>query len=248
MKVYLDLVFFLNLFFDYLLLYSTGKLLKEVISIKRILLGSLIGSLTTFLLFVPMNSLIFFITKVIISSCMIIISFGKKSFLKKIGQFYINSIILGGGLYLVDVNHEIDDVFINFIFIIFIGLVLMLVYIKDKKKNDFNNKFIYHTDIYINKKVYTLKSILDTGNSLVDPYKKRSVLIVNSSIKMVLPKKFIYVSYKALNNTGVIKCYIVDKVVINKREFYDCLIGISNDELNIDNVNCILPGKFKEEL
>ena len=83
---------------------------------------------------------------------------------------------------------------------------------------------------------------------MVDPYKKRSVLIVNSSIKMDLGEKFIYVSYKALNNTGVIKCYCVDKVVINNKDFYDCLVGISNDELNINNVNCILPGKFKEEL
>ena len=78
---------------------------------------------------------------------------------------------------------------------------------------------------------------------MVDPISKKSVVLVNLSIDS---DRFIYVPYKALNTTGIIKCIKPDKVIINNHVF-DCLIGISKDKFNLEE-NCILSNKLKEEL
>ena len=83
MKVYLDLVFLLNFFFDFLLLYGTSKVLKERFSIKRLILGSIVASLSIFLLFIKLNSVELFCIKVLISIFIILVTFGKNNFIKK---------------------------------------------------------------------------------------------------------------------------------------------------------------------
>ena len=67
MKIYVDLVLFLNFFFDFLLLLATSLILRRNVNIKRILLGALIGSLSIFLLFVSINSFTLFLIKILIS-------------------------------------------------------------------------------------------------------------------------------------------------------------------------------------
>ena len=104
MKVYLDLVFLLNFFFDFLLLYGTSKVLKERISIKRLILGSIVASLSIFLLFIKLNSVELFCIKVLISIFIILVTFGKNNFVKNISYFYLLSVILGGCLYLFNVS------------------------------------------------------------------------------------------------------------------------------------------------
>ena len=78
MKIYLDLVFFINFMFDFLLLLTVKILLKRQVSGKRILLGSLIGALSILFLFLPLNSITLFLLKVIISLGMTAVAFGIK--------------------------------------------------------------------------------------------------------------------------------------------------------------------------
>ena len=40
----------------------------------------------------------------------------------------------------------------------------------------------------------------------------------------------------------------MDKVIVEEKEFSNCLVGISKDKIVIDGVECILPNIFKEEL
>ena len=51
MTIYLDIVFILNFSFDAFLLFTVAIILKRKTSFKRILLGSLVGSLTIIFLF-----------------------------------------------------------------------------------------------------------------------------------------------------------------------------------------------------
>ena len=52
MKIYLDYVFFINFIFDFILLFTTKVLLKRNVKIKRIILGSFIGTFSIFILFI----------------------------------------------------------------------------------------------------------------------------------------------------------------------------------------------------
>ena len=255
MKIYLDLVFLLNFFFDFLLLYGTSKILKEMVPIKRLVLGSVVASLSVFLLFVKLNSVSLFLIKVIISIGIILTTFGKKNFIKNISYFYLLSIVLGGSLYLLNISFTYrnqgilfinNGLSINFILLIIVSPIIIFCYVKEHilYKNTYGN--IYEVLIIKNNKKYKLMGLLDTGNRLKDPYKGRSVILANNDILM--EGDIVYVPYKALNTTGVIKCYKVDKVLVEEKEFSNCLVGISKDKIAIDGVECILPNIFKEEL
>ena len=109
MKVYLDLVFLLNTAFDFLLLTTTSYLLKRNVKLKRIILGSVIGGLSIFLLFLKLNNFTLFIFKVVISIVMILSTFSFKNFkyfINNLIYLYLSSIVLGGGLYLI--NNEFN--------------------------------------------------------------------------------------------------------------------------------------------
>ena len=60
--------------------------------------------------------------------------------------------------------------------------------------------------------------------------------------------KFFYVPYKALNVERIIPCCKVDRVIIENVIFPKCLIGISKKEFALNDIDCILPNKFKEDL
>ena len=253
MKIYLDIVFLLNFIIDFLILYGVKVVLKEKVKLIRILLGSLVGSLTLIMLFVKINSFILILGKFIISLLIILVSFGKKNFFKNLAYFYLISIILGGSFYLLDITYEEGNLLvfknnylINFIILIFGSILIIFLFVREniKYKEIFSNKYI--VKIYLFKKMYELEGFIDTGNRLTDPYKKRAIILVN--LKLKNKANYIYVPYKALNTSGVIPCLKPDKVIIDDKEFNNCLIGFSKDKFKLDGLSCILPNKFKEDL
>lgn len=230
--------------------------MKERIKFKRLFLGSLVGSISVFLLFLSINNFCLFIIKVIISFFMVFSSFGMKRILKNIGCFYIVSIFLGGFLYLVfdGVNYSNKGILfinngwkINFIVMIIISPIVIWLFVKERiiYRNIYDN--IFSVIIKVDKKIFNLKGMIDTGNQLIDPCTRKSILLLDNNIHINL-KKYFYVPYTALNTSGVIKCIRPDEVVVNDKKFDNCLVGISNDKLNLSSVDCILPNIFKEKL
>ena len=257
MTIYLDLVFFINFFFDFLILFGTKNILKERIKLYRLILGSLLGSLSILFLFLKINSLELFILKILISMLMVLITFGKNNFFKTYLYFYIISIFLGGGMYflnnLFSVKHNgiifiNNGLSINIIVIIIISPFIVYYYVKEnlKYKNNISNCHI--VDIYLNNKKYKLKGYLDTGNTLRDPYKNRSVILLDLTKYKFNNKKYIYVPYKTITETGVIKCFTVDKVIIDNKEFNNLLVGDIKNKFNLNNTDCLLPNIIKEDL
>ena len=73
MTIYLDLVFLINLLMDFYILTGVKFLLKLQTKLIRIILGSLVGSLSLLLLFLKLNTLEINIYKIIISIIMVYI-------------------------------------------------------------------------------------------------------------------------------------------------------------------------------
>ena len=144
MKIYIDLVLFINFFFDFILLYGVKILLKKSTKLYRLLLGSIIGSMSILFLFIPVNSISLFILKLIISIITI------KKLFKKFNYFYfyILSIFLGGVMYLLNDTFSYKNkgiVFfsnglsINLIVMLLISPIIIYFYVKEKKEY----KYIY---------------------------------------------------------------------------------------------------------
>lgn len=256
MKVYLDLVFFINFFFDFLILYATKLVLKETTSCKRIVLGSLFGSLTIFLLFLSLSNFWLLLFKLVISIFIILITFGKSNFFSDFLYFYMISMILGGFLYLCDVNFTYQNqgalfygagLGLNLLAIMILAPIFLYFYVKSYKQSKFQNSLLYSVQIYKDTKVYHLKGMLDTGNQLKDPTTGKCVILLNSNVEIPTSNYF-YVPYKALNTNGLIRCSKVDRVKICDVEFSKCLVGFSETAFSLRGVDCILPSIFKEEL
>lgn len=254
MKIYLDIVFFINFFIDFILLYGTKKILKRNTSLKRLLLGSLIASFTVIYVFLELTSFKLFVYKLIMSILIIITTFGLKNFKQNLLYFYILSIILGGSMYLLDFTKIYKNslfvnnpYILNFILLIVITPIIIKMYINEHKKYKLNISNKYIIEIIINEKIITLEAILDTGNNLLDPYKKRPIILIDKEVELKR-KRPIYVPYKALNTEGIIKCVLPEKVKINNKEFKNCLVGLSKDKFSLNGVSCILPNQFKEDL
>ena len=258
MKIYIDLVLFLNFAFDFILLLSVSTILKRNAKINIIIKGSFIVSLSILLLFININNVTLFIFKLIISVLMIITSFGYKSvryFIKNMTFFYMSSIILGGFLYLLNIEFSYKNeglVFyhnglsINFIMLIILSPIIIYIYIKQCKslKHNYNN--YYKIDIHYKNETKKINSFLDTGNKLVTPYNKSPVILVNKKIFHNIDENYIYVPFNTVNNTGILECIKVDEVIIEGVGIRKNVIVGLTDSIKIDGVDCILHTKLLE--
>lgn len=259
MKIYLDLVIILNIFFDFVLLFSVNYTLKRRTKLIRLILGSIVGSLSIITLFFPLNSLELFLIKFIISIFMILSSFSYKNilyFLKNLFYLYIASIFLGGTLYLLNIQFSYKNngiifyhngLSINIILIIIITPIIICLYLKQNKINKDITSNYYKVDIYLsNKTIIHTAAFLDTGNNLKDPYKQRPIILLNKNL-VKRNYKYLLVPYNSLNNHGILKCIIPKKIIIEGyKEQTNFLVGLSEDNLLIEGAECILNKKLLE--
>lgn len=258
MKIYLDLIYIVNLVFDFVLLFLVSYFLKRRIKIYRILLGSLVGSFSVIFLFLPLSNISLLFLKIFTSILMIVITFGYKNkeyFKKNFIYLYIISIIMGGILYFLiitlkyNTNGLTDNLSLNFIILLIITPILTYLYLKKEKNYKNTYSLIHKIEFNINDEKFIYNAYLDTGNKLCDPYKKRPILLVYDKKLKFSYDDSILVPYKTLEHGGILKCKKINNLKIDDKEIKtNILVGISSDKFNIEGIECILPNIIKEEL
>lgn len=252
MTIYIDLVLFINFTIDFNLLLALNILLKRRKKLRRITIGALFGSLSIFVLFLQINSFTLFLFKLFISTIMILITFGYKNFntfKDNLTYLYVLSIILGGGLYLINnqLGYETNglifisnDYSINLILIIILTPILLYLYLKEMKKIKLNYSKYYQIDIIFDSCILNLTAFLDTGNKLICPITKKPIILVEKNLINIKNKNIIYVPYTSLNNHNLLKCIKPKYIIINNKKIKNVLIGLSDKKFNIPGINCIL--------
>lgn len=239
MKMYIDLFFIFNFIIDFIITLSVSIILKRKSSYIRIILSSLLGGLSSLLLFTSLNKILIEIISIVI---MVVISFGYKGIryvIKNILYMYILSTLLGGIIYLFNIKVS-NNVFFSYLIIIIIVIEVMVLYIKENKKmkNIYNN--YYKVDIYFksNDKL-SLIGFVDTGNNLYDPYKKRPIILISN--KYYRDDNFILVPYHTLSGNGLLKCIKPDIIFIEGIGYKgNVLVGFSDSPNLIDGIDVIL--------
>ena len=239
MRIYIDLFFLFNTIMDIIIITSVSILLKRNTTYKRILISSLLGGLSSLILFTSINRLLLELITIIL---MITIAFKYKNiryFLTNILYTYILSILLGGLIYLFNSKVTLN-IYLNYLVIIILSIEVMTLYIKESKKikNTYNN--YYKVDIYFkDKEKISLIGFLDTGNNLYDPYKKRPIILVDK--KYQKEDKFILVPYHTINGEGLLKCIKPEKVYIEKIGYKtNLLVAFSSSPSTINGVEVLL--------
>ena len=80
MKIYIEAVFILNFLLDFMILYGTKRILKRNNKLIRVVIGSIVGSFTTFLLFISISNLLLLVFKILISILLIGIALSMDTF------------------------------------------------------------------------------------------------------------------------------------------------------------------------
>jgi stage II sporulation protein GA (sporulation sigma-E factor processing peptidase) len=252
----------INLLFDFILLTAVGLVLRRNVSIKKVFLGALVGALSIFLLFISLNSFTLFIYKLVISILMVIVTFGFKDIkytAKNLLFLYTISMILGGFLYYLNIEFSYKNegiiffhngLSINVIVLIIISPVIVYIYIRQALELKNHYAHCYKVDLYFKDgTVKKLNGFLDTGNNLYDPYNNRPIILVDpKEVNFELDEyNTILVPYETIDNHGLLKCIMVDKVyIVGVGEKHNVLVGISKEKIKIEGINCILHSKLLE--
>ena len=261
MKVYLDLIFFINFMFDLLLLMTVSIECKVFSKKRRLLISSFLGSLSTFLLFLPLNNFSLFLFKVVISIIMIFVGFkitSKDLFFSLIKSLYGNSIILGGLIYFLNNQFSYkqkgfifihDGTSLNLIIILISSPIIFYLYHKmvtdEKKKRD----LLHKVSIKCKRGTITTLGFLDTGNNIKDPYKKRGVILISPNEINLSLEESILVPFKTVESNGLLRCIEIDELKIDDNLITKkYLLGISPKKIEIKGANTILPNIIEEEI
>ena len=101
----------------------------------------------------------------------------------------------------------------------------------------------YNVTVYLNSgEILNLKGYMDTGNTLIEPYSNKKVIIINKNVN----ENYYLVPYKTIDNSSLIKCFNPKKVYIDGLgERKDISVGIINKKFN--GYDCLLNYKIMEE-
>lgn len=247
MKIYVDLIFLINYLFDFILLWSVSYILRRNVDWKKIILGAFFGSLSFIFIFISINNMWLFIFKFFLACLMILVSFGYKSFdyfIKNVIYLYLVSMVMGGGIYFLKGNLNI-----SYILILFISLLIYFGYMLCFKNMAIHYANTYKCELfYDDKMVGALNAFLDTGNKLKDPYSNKSIILVRKNVINCDNKRVVYVPYNTLNNHGLLKCLSGYRIMIDKKESDNFLVGLSENELLGDGIDCVISTKLLEGL
>lgn len=254
MTVYADELFFINFIACYALLYFFSSAAEMKRSKPRIFLSAVFGGIIAAIRFCAGNMLmylsvaaellipiiafryislrqicLFILIKYVISGFLILlISFSKST----------NAYIRNGMLYL-NVNYIIFA-------IIWLGMyVLSVITFRILKKR----RRIYTLHIHTRKKLFIIKALYDSGNSLINPYNGKGVIITDLA-ELHPVDSYMLIPFKGLNTHGMLTSFIADEILIEEKNIRlkNTAIAISETKLSkAGRYNALIgPAIFKE--
>ena len=225
MIVYSDVIFLENLIMNFFILYCTAKLTRTIFKYFRIAAGALVGALyVIILMYVPENRVLYSLpAKVVLSVIIIWTSFKVLNFihlLKILAVFYLSSFLFAGaalafsgfssqvgfaagGRIIYAGDYKWSILMFSAIFIFILVKVLKNVYLLKIP----GNKIIKSLKITAGEKQICLDALIDTGNSLTDPFTNYPVIIVEySAIEEFIPQKLKEMMQNDLNEDIIKTC------------------------------------------
>ena len=215
MTVYLDIIFLENLCINCIILLATGIICKNTISITRILLSSLIGSLYAVMLYLSvLPALSGIALKILLSVCMVYIAYnpkGIKHLLKQLVLFYLTSFTFGGVAFALLYFVKPQNILIKNGVLVgtypikivltgsIIGFIIITIAFKSIKKKLTKKDMFCNITIEFEGRFKTLRAMIDTGNLLKEPLSGNPVVVVEKQeLVDIVPIKILEVTEKII--------------------------------------------------
>ena len=228
MSIYLDVLIILNIYVNYFLLKATAKLTHTKLHSSKCVISALVGSIFSLVILLPpLNFFISFNIKLLAATIVVAIAFGisdKKRLIKMTLFFFSINFIFAGVM--LSVYILIQPSFMQFnnsyfyidfslmtliISTIIAYLIVSIIRLLLDRKAAFNEK--YKVIFTANGSTVSLDAIADTGNTLIDVFSGKPVIICNiNQLDKILPKEYKYIF--SSSNIEEIQNYILNHKVL----------------------------------
>lgn len=248
MVIYIDVLLFTNTIINYCILSLTKKYLHLKSKESRLIISSLIASLFTLTVFLPISSTILsMLIKLLCCLSMCIIAFkfiNTATYIKAVCTSFVFTLIFSAVMILfyqlckpenMAIVNDTVYIHVNPLLLIALSVVVysIIFLLQRLLHKDFINTLV-NINLMIDNKVYSCIGKIDTGSSVVEPFSGCPVIITESSVlgDLSLQKPRI-VPYSVLGGEGLLYAVKADKVTIDRKEINkDIYIGIYKGEID----------------
>lgn len=198
MTIYIDIVLIENLIMNYIILYTTGIVLKRKLKHIRLIIGSLLGAIYSIIAYMGIaNIYSTFGFKILLSILIVFISFNPpnvKKMCKDILLFYLISSVFGGVAFsLIYIIKPQNIIMRNGIFSgtypvktialgAIVAFLIIIIGFKIVKKKISEKDMFCQIEIYLNGKQINTNAMIDTGNLLKEPITNIPVIVVEHTL------------------------------------------------------------------
>lgn len=256
MKVYVDIIFFINLICDYFLIDLTNRILCITSPRARIILSAFFGGVMGVLFFIPdfsfLSSVIGGICQASLLGIVAFVPCGIREYLKSVGLMYILSMFFAGVMFF-DMMTAGGGIIKNGIFyyslprmIIISFAVYSVLRLSLTRIRKLVGKKVSGVILEAGDKKVKVKAFVDTGNSLTEPLSKKPVMLIeekvlkelfgegctlNNLIEWVQKDRIRYIPYKTIDKEGVLPGLVLDRVYIDERCIENAVVAVCDGKL-----------------
>ena len=260
--VYVDVLIVLNTLVNYFILLGVRKITRAHTVRWRIALGALTAGFSSLLIFIEDYEILMTLLKILTAVITVAITFSikpYKQFFKVVFLLFAITLIFGGFVLAFYIFFDKDimlysngivyfDVSMTFLIICAVISYLIITVISKilDKKAPSNKEYIIN--IQNNGHSVTSTALMDTGNSLCDPFSGYPVIMVDKSIFMQLfnDEKIRLIPVSTINGDSIIRAFRPEKITINSFSTNKAYIGESVARL--DEYKVILNINLEGEL
>lgn len=274
MTVYADVLLLVNLIIDYFLLSLTARLSKNKISLWRMLVGSLIGALSSLYIFLPQMAItVEMIIKLSVSAVICLVVFGFhtiKYYFKCFSIFTAVTMGYGGTMVAVwylfkpngmKINNSVVYFNVSPVFLIGFSAVAYLIVAVVRKITESNCVYseMCSIEVVADGVSTSLNAIVDTGNSVEDVFSLSEIIVVDESVAYNLfdgypsadnlKRRYRALPISTVSGTSLLDGYRCDKAYISygkkSKQLKSPVLAVAKAEIK-DGYNAIVNPKILE--
>ncbi|HKM21032.1 MAG TPA: sigma-E processing peptidase SpoIIGA [Lachnospiraceae bacterium] len=229
-EIYIDMVFLLNLWLEFMILRLTARILNYKTSTIKMFLGSILASIGTCIVYImpQLHYLIrFLFLNVLVNVAVLWIVFRIKTFRRLIRMYavlYMVSFLLGGFVeWICQTPFFIGERQMNLLQVLVISdvayLILSVGYNLYRKLTG-EQQCRYQATIYYGTKQVSVIGLLDTGNSLLEPISQKPVSILDKEQAQQLcyeeaPQNFRIIPFSSLGKQrGMLRGFEAERMCL----------------------------------
>lgn len=280
-KVYVDVLILLNYIINLLLIQCVAKLTGRRLKRRRLVLAAFFGAASAMSIFLPFfGFFISLLSKLLISSGIVLIAFhyiGLKVYLKQLFAFFAVSFFFAGVMLAIWMvvapkgmlyyNGVVYFDISSLTLIITTAAAYLVLTLAHRFTREGRLKTeIYRLEIFLGKKSVVLHGLVDTGNSLYEPFSDTPVMVCNVvDLLPILPlplmeelmrgtselpdsKKyglvFRLVPYSHIKGAGMIPAFQPDRILLDgpagQLIAENVFIAVTNEKIGKDGYSAIL--------